>query len=199
MTLTNTPTDTARLRVAASSHSGDWLHAPPITSVVLCVSDEAIRIAVGFRLGAATCQLHTCLCGLMVDAKGLHGLSCRKSAPRQIRHAQVNDLVRRAVKKAQYPTVKEPAGLARTDGKRSNGATLIPWTRGKPLAWGITIPETYARSYIDDTAARATAAADRAAANKIAKYTEIKHDVSLHFDCNRDVRCMELTSYRIWQ
>ena len=97
------------------------------------MSDEAIRVAGGFRLGAATCQPHTCLCGLMVDAKGLHGLSCRKSAPRQIRHAQMNDFVGRAVKKAQYPTVKEPAGLARTDGKRPDGATLNPCTRGKPL------------------------------------------------------------------
>ena len=53
------------------------------------MSDQAIRVAVGFRLGAATCHPHTCLCGLMVDAKGLHGLSCRKSAPHQIRHAQI--------------------------------------------------------------------------------------------------------------
>ena len=85
----------------------------------------------------------------------------------------MNDIVWRAVKKAQYPTVKEPAGLARTDSKRPDGATLIPWTRGKPLVWDITIPDTYARSYINDTAARATAAADQAAANKIAKYTKL--------------------------
>ena len=43
----------------------------------------------------------------------------------------------------------------------------------KPLAWDSTIPDTYARSYIDDTAARATATADRAGANKIEKYTEL--------------------------
>ena len=56
-------------------------------------------------------------------------------------------------------------------GKRPDGATPIP--RDKPLAWDITIPDAYALSYIDDRAARATAAADRAAANKIAKYTEL--------------------------
>ena len=87
--------------------------------------------------------------------------------------AQMNDFAWRAVKKAQYPTVKELAGLARTDGKRPDEATLIPWTRGKPIAWDVTIPDAYARSFIDDTAARATAAADRTAANKIAKYTEL--------------------------
>ena len=47
---------------------------------------------------------------------------------------QMNDLVWRAVKKTRYPTVKKPAGLGRTDGKRPDGATLMPWIRGKPLA-----------------------------------------------------------------
>ena len=56
---------------------------------------------------------------------------------------------------------------------RPDGATQIPWTRGKPLAWDITIPDTFANSYIGDTSTRATAAADSAAANKTAKYTDL--------------------------
>ena len=68
----------------------------------------------------------TCICGVAVNAKGLHGLSCRKSSPRQIRHAQLNDIVWRSVKKAQYLAVKEPVGLSRSDGQRPDGATLIP-------------------------------------------------------------------------
>ena len=89
----NTQTDTARLRSAATPHAEDWLHAPPITAVGLRLSNKAIRIAVGFRLGSRTCQPHSCVCGAMVDAKGLHGLSCKRSAPRQIRHAQMNDII----------------------------------------------------------------------------------------------------------
>ena len=73
------------------------------------------------------------------------------------------------MKKAQYPAVKEPVGLSRSDGKRPDGATQIPWTRGKPLAWDITVPDTFANSYIGDTSTRATEAADKAAANKTAK------------------------------
>ena len=46
----NTRTDTVSLRAAATPYAGDWLHAPPITAVGLRLSDEAIRIAVGFRL-----------------------------------------------------------------------------------------------------------------------------------------------------
>ena len=99
----NTPIDAARLRAVASEHPRDWFHAASITAVGLRLSDEAIRVAMGQRLGSTTCQPHTCICDVAVDAKGLHGLSCRKCSPRQIRHAQLNDIVWRAVKKAQYP------------------------------------------------------------------------------------------------
>jgi len=78
--------DTARLLAASTPHSGDWLHAPPITAVGLRLSDEAIRVAVAHRLGCKAYEPHTCVCGKPVDARGLHGLSCRKSAPRQQRH-----------------------------------------------------------------------------------------------------------------
>ena len=89
----NTQPDTARLIAAATPHVGDWLHAPQITAVGLRLSDEAIRIAVGFRLGSRIRQPHSCVCDAMVDAKYLHGLSCKRSAPRQIRHAQMNDII----------------------------------------------------------------------------------------------------------
>ena len=77
------------------------------------------------------------------------------------------------MKKVQYPTVKEPVGLSKSDGKRPDGVTQMPWTRGKPLAWDITIPDTFANSYIGDTSTRVTAAAERVAANKTAKYTDL--------------------------
>ena len=64
-------------------------------------------------------------------------------------------------------------GLSLSDGKGPDGATLIPWTRGKPLACDITIADTYANSYVDNTSPkREAAAADRAASSKTAKYTE---------------------------
>ena len=50
---------------------------------------------------------------------------------------------------------------------------MIPWTRGKPLAWDVTIPDTFANSYLGETSTRATAAADRAAENKTTKYTDL--------------------------
>jgi len=43
---TSSDTDKARLLAASSPHTGDWLHAPPIASVGLRLSDEAVRVAV---------------------------------------------------------------------------------------------------------------------------------------------------------
>ena len=104
----NTLTDMARLRAATASHSDDWFHAPPITAVSLRLSDETIRVAVSYRLEGATCQPHSCVCNVMVDKTSLHGLFCKKFAPRHIHFAQLNDVIWRAVKRAQYPSEKEP-------------------------------------------------------------------------------------------
>ena len=172
LTRSGSETDTARLLAASAPHSGDWLHAPPITAIGLRLTNEMIRVAVGFRLGTNTCEPHQCVCGTTVDARGLHGLCCRKSAPRHQRHSHMNDIIWRAVKRAQIPVVKEPVGLS-MDGKRPDGATLIPWARGKPLAWDVTVPDTFAKSHLQNTATQACAAADTAADNKVTKYAHL--------------------------
>ena len=48
------------------------------------------------------------------------------------------------MKLAQTPAVKEPVCLTLQDGKRPDGTTILPWSRGKPLAWDVTVPDTYA-------------------------------------------------------
>ena len=73
----------------------------------------------------------------------------------------------------QIPASKEPIGLLRHDGKRPDGATLVPWTRGRPLSWDVTVPDTFAASHIQFTSSSACAAADKAAMNKTAKYVEL--------------------------
>ena len=41
------------------------------------------------------------------------------------------------------PAVKEPSGLLRTDGKRPDGVTLIPWKDGRCVTWDVTVVDTF--------------------------------------------------------
>ena len=151
--------DTARLLAASSPHSGDWLHAPPITAVGLRLSDEAIRVAVAHRLGCKACEPHTCVCGKPVDARGLHGPALSR-APRQQCYSRMNDITWRPIEWAQVPALE--------DNKCPDETILLPWAKGKPLALDITVPHTYAvtRRW---TVSTPGAAAHQAAQHKITK------------------------------
>jgi len=71
------------------------------------------------------------------------------------------------------PAVKEPISLMRDDNKRPDWTTLLPWARGKPMAWDVTVPDTYAESHIDSTATKPGATAHKTAQNKIDKYSKL--------------------------
>jgi hypothetical protein len=163
----------ARLLAVASEHSGDWLHALPITACGLRLDNEAIRVAVGLRLGCTLCQPHQCPCGVNVDARGTHGLSCRRSAGRQSRHHYINDLIWRALARSGVPATKEPNGLVRSDGKRPDGMTLVPWREGKTVTWDVTVADTVASSYLAATSITAGAAAMAAVERKSLKYASL--------------------------
>jgi len=120
----NSPHSWASFLAASSQHSGDWLFALPIALCGLKLDDQAVRVAVGLRLGLDVCVLH---CGSVVDTRGVH--SCLQETPsRTARHHARNDLIAR-----------EPTGMFRTDGKRLDGLTLIPWQSGKALCWDVTV------------------------------------------------------------
>ena len=107
-----------------------------------------VRVAVGLRLGLPLGCSHTCSsCGSEVDELGTHGLSCRFSKGRHSRHAAVNDIIRRALDSARIPSHLEPLGLYRSDGKRPDGATVVPWKCGRVLVWDATCTDTLAPSH----------------------------------------------------
>ena len=162
----------------SADRSSDWLHALPIASCGLRLSDEAVRVAVGIRLGAPICQPHQCPCGTLVDSSGSHALSCKRTSARILRHNALNEVIFRALIKAGIPSTKEPPGLSRTDGKRPDGVTQIPWTAGKCLAWDVTVTDTLAPSYRHLSSISAGKAAERAADAKVGKYSSItaSHD-----------------------
>jgi len=57
--------------------------------------------------------------------------------------------------------------------KRHFNQFLLNNDKGKPLAWDVTVPDTYADNHLADTATTAGVAADKAASNKVAKYRQI--------------------------
>ena len=127
----------------------------------------------GLRLGIDICESHTCVCGSLVDVKGSHALSCKHTSGRLIRHNHLNDVVLRSLTRASIPATREPAGLIRTDGKRPDGMTLIPWREGRCLVWDVTVADTTAASYLQSTSVSAGSAAESAATRKQAKYAEL--------------------------
>ena len=44
-------------------------------------------------------------------------------------------LFQRSFNVAGVPSTLEPAGLSRSDGKRPDGLTLVPWSQGRPLVY----------------------------------------------------------------
>jgi len=154
---------------ATSHHCGDWLFALPIASCGLKLDDEAVRVAVGLRLGLNLCVLHQCHCGAPVDASGLHSFVYKQAPGKTARHHALNDVVARAFAAAGIPVCKEPTGLSRTDSKRPDGMTLIPLWVGKPAIWDVTAVCTSAGSYWNSSAREAGAAVEFASSHKMVK------------------------------
>jgi hypothetical protein len=166
-------TGKARLLAGRAEGSGSWLHAIPSSALGLRLNNDEVRIAAGLRIGARLVREHKCVCGLPVAPDGLHGLSCRRSAGRHLRHRLANDVIARAFRSADVPVEVEPSGLLRTDGKRPDGVTAIPWSRGKCLVWDFTCPDTLAPSHITQTSAAAGSAARTAEVKKRTKYADL--------------------------
>ena len=70
-------------------------------------------------------------------------------------------------------STKEPTGLLRSDGKRPDGVTLIPWAKGRCLTWDVTFPDAFVTSYIASTSYLPGAAAEHAATLKKQKYAAL--------------------------
>ena len=75
---------------------------------------------------------------LWLTHEGFTALSARKP-PAGHHVVALNDLIARGFASAGFPVTKEPTGLFRTDGKRPDGLTLVPWQSGKALCYDVTV------------------------------------------------------------
>ena len=100
-------------------------------------------------------------------------LSAKKAPARSARHHALNDLVARSFASAGVPIFKEPVGLLRSDGKRPDDVTLVPWQSDKSMCWDVTVTCPLAESYVARAASKAGAAAETAATRKEEKYVDL--------------------------
>jgi hypothetical protein len=128
--------------------SVSWLHAIPSPNIGTLLDNTSFEVCIGLRLGCNLCTPHICKCNAKVDKIGIHGLSCSKSSGRFSRHTEINSIINRYLTSIHVHSTLEPNGLSRDDEKRSDGMTLVPWIKGQPLVWDVTIVDTLADSYV---------------------------------------------------
>ena len=97
----------------------------------------------------------------------------QKNSASICRHNSLNDDIQRSLVKAGVPSVKEPNGLVRNDGKRPDGVTQIPWSSGRCATWDVTVCDTLASSYASLSSISAGSVAERAALMKREKYSQL--------------------------
>ncbi|KAJ4447838.1 hypothetical protein ANN_09846 [Periplaneta americana] len=89
------------------------------------------------------------------------------------KHSTINDIIKRALTSSGIPAILEPTGINRTDGKRPDGLTLVPWSRGKSLMWDTTCVDTLAPYHLLSTSKIASSAAESAVHNERHKYVHL--------------------------
>ena len=97
-----------------------------------------------------------------------------KSAGRFSRHATLKSLIKQTLGSIDLPSMLEPRGLYRTDGKRTDGVTMIPWERGEQLAWNVTDMDALIPSRLNQgSLCNQGTTGTEAEARKIEKYREL--------------------------
>ena len=82
-------------------------------------------------------------------------------------------MIKKALGSARHPSLLEPLGLIREDGKRADGMTIFPWKNGRSLVWDATGVDTLAPSYLTLTSKNVAAAANKAENKKKDLYKTI--------------------------
>ena len=138
------------------------------------------------RLGLELCVPHQCHCGAQVDAFGRQSFVCKKAAGRSA------PCSKRAGSSCSLGSsnshTKEPQGLCRSDGKRPDGLTLVPWQSGRSLVWDVTVVCRLADSYVSSAAREARSVAELAATKKEEKTFWSCSRLPFSANCGRDSR-----------
>ena len=171
------PTDVKRFNAFQDRFGSQWLNVIPCKNLRLKLSNQQLRIAIGLRLGSKICERHKCVCGKDVTEDGWHGLSCLKSAGRFSRQSNLNALIKQSLSSIHILSVLEPRHLYRTDQKRPDNLTLVPWAVGKQLLWDVTLVDSLAPCRINaGSVCNPGTAGAEAEEQKIDQYKDFEND-----------------------
>ncbi|XP_065315245.1 uncharacterized protein LOC135924125 [Gordionus sp. m RMFG-2023] len=112
----------------------EFLEAIPSANLQLQLTQNELTHAIEIRLNCLVSQPHICAgCSSAVLSNGRHSLHYRSCKGRIFRHNICNSIILRALRSAQIPSILEPSGLFRSDGKCPDWISQIPWKRGQFL------------------------------------------------------------------
>ena len=147
------PTDVKRFNAFQDRFGSQWLNVIRCKNLRLKLSNQQLRIAIGLRLGSKICERHKCVC------------------------RNLNALIKQSLSSTHIPSVLEPRHLYRTDQKRPDGLTLVPWADGKQLSWDVTVADSLAPCRINaGSVCNPGTAAAEAEERKIDKYKDLVND-----------------------
>lgn len=92
------------------------------------------------------------------------------TAGRLSRHTTLNNVLQLALRSAGIPSLLEPPGCSRNDGKRPDGMSYGPWSKGRQLIWDVTCVDTVSISNIVLSSSAGGTAAAEAEKRKVQKY-----------------------------
>ncbi|KAF2884083.1 hypothetical protein ILUMI_22089 [Ignelater luminosus] len=90
-----------------------------------------------------------------------------KGSGRFSRHNELNGILKRSLSLMNMPCSLECGELVRDDGKRPDGMTHVPWSRGQHLVWDVTYTDTLADSHVEHSAVESGYATKAAAKRKL--------------------------------
>ena len=93
--------------------------------------------------------------------------------------AQVNDIIKGALSSAHIPSIPEPNGVSRSNGKCPGGMTVYPWKNGRIMVWDFSCSDTIASSYIQIFSAFSGKVTESPKTAKLTKYCNLSADYEI--------------------
>ena len=113
-----TPLESARLYTYSAPGCSRWLDATPSPALDKYFTSNQILTIVGLQLGVDVVEGWTAcrLCGMTMDTKGIHCLSCTVGGDLISRHNDVRDLLFKFASRGQFNPILEKACLLQEPG-----------------------------------------------------------------------------------